>query len=163
LRSALSRTERAFRTGVSRRYGQDSRARSYVDHALSGTFPCRFQNLVPHEQEGRLRPSFQLFLLLALGMRLVAVLAGGLRMLLGIRRMLFALCVIAFAMVLGGGSMRFGGILVMFGCLIVFVFGHWLSPFVERTKVKLQRSVLVQRNNLAEALIACIRIKRMTR
>jgi hypothetical protein len=96
-------------------------------------------------------------------MSLVAVLAGGLRMLLGIRRMLFALCVIAFAMVLGGGSMRFGGILVMFGCLIVFVFGHWLSPFVERTKVKLQRSVLVQRNNLAEALIACIRIKRMTR
>jgi hypothetical protein len=62
--------------------------------------------------------------------------------------MLFALCVIAFAMVFGGGAMRFGGILVMFGCLIVFVFGHWISPFVDGTKVKLQRSALVPTDQL---------------
>jgi hypothetical protein len=73
------------------------------------------------------------------------MLAGSLGMLLGIRRVFFALCVIALAMVFGGGAMRFGGILVMFGCLIVFVFGHWISPFVEGTRVKLQRSALVPR------------------
>jgi hypothetical protein len=77
-------------------------------------------------------------------MSLVAVLAGGLRMLLSIRRVLLALCVIAFAMVLfGGGAMRSGGTLVMFGCLIVFVFGHWISPVVEGTRIKLQGSALV--------------------
>jgi hypothetical protein len=76
-------------------------------------------------------------------MSLVAVLAGGLRMLLSIRRVLFALCVIAFAMVFGGGAMRSGGTLVMFGCLIVFVFGHWISPVVEGTRIKLQGSALV--------------------
>jgi hypothetical protein len=76
-------------------------------------------------------------------MRLVAMLAGSLGMLLGIRRVFFALCVIALAMVFGGGAVRLGGILVMIGCLIVFVFGYWISPFVERTKVKLQRSALV--------------------
>jgi hypothetical protein len=49
-------------------------------------------------------------------------------MLLGACRVLFALRVITFAVVLSGCAMRFGGILVVFGCLVMFVFGHWLSP-----------------------------------
>lgn len=55
-------------------------------------------------------------------MRLVAMLARSLGVLLGVCRVLFALRVIAFAMMLGGGTMRFGSILVMFGCLVVFVY-----------------------------------------
>ena len=53
---------------------------------------------------------------------LLAVLAGILRMLLGVGRMFLALYVVVFSVMFGRSAMGFGGILVMFGCLIVGVF-----------------------------------------
>jgi hypothetical protein len=67
---------------------------------------------------------YYLLLLLTLGVRLLAVLARGLGMLLGACRVFFALRVIALAMMFSGAAVGFGGVLVMFGCFIVFVFGH---------------------------------------
>jgi hypothetical protein len=65
-----------------------------------------------------------LLLLLTLRMGLVAVLAGGLRMLLGARRMLAALGVIALAVMFRRRAMGFRRILMMFGSLVVFVACH---------------------------------------
>lgn len=85
----------------------------------------------PRLKRGARAPHFQLLLLLTLGVRLVAMLARSLGMLLGVRRVFFALRVIACAMMFGGGAMGFGSILVMFGRLIVLVFGHWITPAFE--------------------------------
>jgi hypothetical protein len=65
-----------------------------------------------------------LFLLLALGMRLIAVLVGSLRVLSCRGGMLLALGVIAFAVMFGGGTMCFRCILVVLCSLVVLVFGH---------------------------------------
>jgi hypothetical protein len=68
-----------------------------------------------------------LLLLLALGMSLVGVLMGGLRMLLSGVRMFLALHVIALAVVLSGTAVSFSSIFVMFGGFVVFVSCHrWL-------------------------------------
>jgi hypothetical protein len=69
-------------------------------------------------------PLIQLLLLLALGMRLVGVLVGGLGMLLCARCVLLALGVVALAVMFRGGTMCLGGVLVMFGSLVMLVFGH---------------------------------------
>ena len=65
-----------------------------------------------------------LFLLLALGVSLIAVLARNLGMLLGICRVFFALRVVAFPMMFGRGAVGFGSVLVMFSCFIVLVSSH---------------------------------------
>ena len=65
-----------------------------------------------------------LLLLLALGVSLLAVLAGILGVLLGVRGVHFALCVVILPVVLGCRAMRLGGILVVFSRLIVFVLSH---------------------------------------
>jgi hypothetical protein len=62
--------------------------------------------------------------------RLLAVLASGLGVLLGSGRVLLALCVIALAVVFGRSAVGFGSALVMFGCFVVFVSSHWLSPAI---------------------------------
>ena len=80
-------------------------------------------------RETRLSPGLPyhiLFLLLALGMRLIAMLIGGLRVLLGAGGVLLALCMIALAVMFGGGTVRLCSILVMLGGLIVFVSCHGL-------------------------------------
>jgi hypothetical protein len=64
-------------------------------------------------------------LLLALGVRLIAMLMGSLRMLLGTLGMLLALGVIALAMMVGRRAMGLGGVLVMFGRLVVLVSCHF--------------------------------------
>jgi hypothetical protein len=69
-----------------------------------------------------------LLLLLALGMGLVGVRVGGLRMLLCGIRMLLALRMIALAVVLCGGTVRLGRVFVMFRGLIMFVSSHLGSP-----------------------------------
>jgi hypothetical protein len=61
-------------------------------------------------------------------MSLLAVLAGILRMLLGVGRMFLALYVVVFSVMFGRSAMGFSGILVMFGCLIVGVFRHGIPP-----------------------------------
>jgi hypothetical protein len=61
-------------------------------------------------------------------MSLLAVLAGILRMLLGVGRMFLALYVVVFSVMFGRSAMGFGGILVMFSCLIVGVFRHGIPP-----------------------------------
>jgi hypothetical protein len=71
-----------------------------------------------------------LLLLLALGVSLVRLLMGGLRMLLRTLGMLFALRMIALAMMFGGRTMRLGGVFVMFGCPVVFVSCHLRAPCV---------------------------------
>jgi uncharacterized membrane protein len=76
-------------------------------------------------EEARLSSGlFYLLLLLALGVSLLAVLAGILGVLLGARGVLFALGVVVLAVVLGCRAMRFGGILVVLSRLVVFVLGH---------------------------------------
>ena len=57
-------------------------------------------------------------------MSLIAVLIGGLRMLLGSIRMFLAFGVIALAVMFCGGAMRLCSVFVMFGSLVVFVFRH---------------------------------------
>jgi hypothetical protein len=66
----------------------------------------------------------KLFLLLAFGMRLVAMLIGGLRMLLRSIRMFLALGMIALTMVVGRGTMRLRRVFVVFGGLVVLVSCH---------------------------------------
>jgi hypothetical protein len=65
-----------------------------------------------------------LFLLLALRMSLIAVLACTLRVLFGAARVLLALGVVALAVMFGGGTMCLGSVFVVFGSLVVFVLGH---------------------------------------
>jgi hypothetical protein len=65
-----------------------------------------------------------LFLLLALRMGLIAVLACSLRVLFGAARVLLALGVVALAVMFGGGTMCLGSVFVVFGSLVVFVLGH---------------------------------------
>jgi hypothetical protein len=62
-----------------------------------------------------------LLLLLALGMRIFAMLVGGLRVLLCTRCMFLALCMVALAVMFCGGPMRLCSVFVMFRCLIMFV------------------------------------------
>jgi hypothetical protein len=66
--------------------------------------------------------------LLTLGVRLVAVLASRLGMLLGTCRVFFTLRVITFTVMLSRSAVSFSRILVMLGCLVMFVFSHWASP-----------------------------------
>jgi hypothetical protein len=61
-------------------------------------------------------------------MSLLALLAGILRVLLGVGRMFFALRVVVLSVLLGRGAMGLGGILVKFSCLIVGVFRHGVPP-----------------------------------
>jgi hypothetical protein len=65
-----------------------------------------------------------LFLLLALRMSLIAMLACSLRVLFGTARVLFALGVVTLAVMFGGGTMCLGSVFVVFGSLVVFVLGH---------------------------------------
>jgi hypothetical protein len=76
-----------------------------------------------------------LLLLLALGVSLIALVAGTLGVLLGAGGMLFAFCMVVLAMMFGRSAVRLGSIFVMFGCLIVGISSHWSSP------VKIIRSV----------------------
>ena len=55
---------------------------------------------------------------------MLALSAGILRVLMGVRGVLFTLYVVILTVVLGCSAMRFGGILVVFSRLIVFVLGH---------------------------------------
>jgi hypothetical protein len=61
-----------------------------------------------------------LLLLLTFSVSLLTLLAGILRILLGVGRMFFALRVVV--------AMGLGGILVKFSCLIVSVFRHGIPP-----------------------------------
>jgi hypothetical protein len=63
-------------------------------------------------------------LLLALGVRLIAVLTGSLGMLPCGICVLFSFGVIALAMMLSSGSMGFGCVLVMLSSLVMLVSGH---------------------------------------
>ncbi len=67
----------------------------------------------------------QLLLLLAFRVRLIAMLVGGLRMLLCTLGVFLALGMIALAMMFRRRAMRFRSIVVMFGCLIMFVTSHF--------------------------------------
>ena len=69
-------------------------------------------------------PLMQLLLLLALGVRLIAMLMGSLRMLLSSGGVLLALGVIALAMMFRSGTVRLGCSLVMLSSLIVLVSCH---------------------------------------
>jgi hypothetical protein len=73
---------------------------------------------------------FQLLLLLAFGVRLIAMLVGGLRMLLCTLGVFLALGMIALAMMFRRRAMRFRSVFVMFGCLVVFVTSHFMFPVV---------------------------------
>jgi hypothetical protein len=75
-----------------------------------------------------LHRALDLFLLLALGVSLIAMLAGILRMLLGVCRMFLALGVVAVAMLFRCRTVRFGGVLMMFGCFVMLVLSHQVSP-----------------------------------
>jgi hypothetical protein len=66
--------------------------------------------------------------LLTFSVSLLALLAGILRMLLGVGRMFLALHVVVLSVLLGRGAMGLGGILVMFRRLIVGVFRHGIPP-----------------------------------
>jgi hypothetical protein len=83
--------------------------------------------------------SSQLLLLLALGVGLIGVLVGGLRMLLGTIRMLLTLGMVAFAVMFSGGTVCLRSIFVVLGSFIVFVSGHevprWLrTPSRRQTR-----------------------------
>jgi hypothetical protein len=88
----------------------------------------------PRQKETPVEPGFlylrteALLLLLTLSVSLLAVLAGILRMLLGVGRMFLVLYVVVFSVMFGRSAMGFGGILVMFGCLIMGVFRHGIPP-----------------------------------
>jgi hypothetical protein len=69
-----------------------------------------------------------LFLLCALVVGLLTVLAGSLGMLLGTGRMFLALSVVALAVMIGCHAVRFGGIFVVFGCFRMLFFCHRSSP-----------------------------------
>jgi hypothetical protein len=72
----------------------------------------------------------KLFLLLALVVRLIAVLVRRLRMLLGGVSVLFAFGMVALAMMFGCGAVRFRGVLVMLGCFVVFISCHCEAPWL---------------------------------
>jgi hypothetical protein len=72
---------------------------------------------------------FQLFLLLALVVRLVAMLMRRLRMLLGGIRVLFAFGMIALAVMLCGGAVRLRSVLVMLGRFVMFISCHGYPPW----------------------------------
>jgi hypothetical protein len=61
-------------------------------------------------------------------MRLLAMLASVLRMLLGIGGMFFALSVVTFAVLFCRGAMRFSSVFVVLGCLIMLISSHYCSP-----------------------------------
>jgi hypothetical protein len=63
-------------------------------------------------------------LLLALGVGLVTVLMGSLRMLLRSIGVLFAFGVVALAMVFGSRTVRFSCVLVVLRSLVVLISGH---------------------------------------
>jgi uncharacterized damage-inducible protein DinB len=71
-----------------------------------------------------------LFLLLALGVSLIAMLASCLRMLLCARSMLPTLVMIALAVMFGGGSVCLGRVFVVFGGFIVLVSRHLYLPWL---------------------------------
>jgi hypothetical protein len=73
-------------------------------------------------------PHFNLLLLLALGVRLVAVLMSSLRVLLRGSCVLLALGVIALAVVFRRGSVGFGRVFVVLRSLIVLVSCHGRFP-----------------------------------
>lgn len=58
-------------------------------------------------------------------MGLIAVLVGGLRVLLGTLGMFLALGMIAFAVVFGGGTVGLSCVFVVLSSFVVFVFGHF--------------------------------------
>jgi len=62
-------------------------------------------------------------------MRLIAMLIGGLRMLLRTLGVLFPLGVIALAMMLGCSAMRLGRVFVVLGGLVMFVACHCTAPY----------------------------------
>lgn len=69
-------------------------------------------------------PGSRLLLLLALGVRLIAVLMSSLRMLLGGGRMLLTLGMVALAVVFRSGPVCLGRVLVVLGGFVVFVSSH---------------------------------------
>ena len=66
-----------------------------------------------------------LFLLLTLRMSLIAMLIGGLRVLLRAAGVFLALGMIALAVVFGSSTVRLGGVFVMFGSLVVLISRHF--------------------------------------
>ena len=88
---------------------------------------CRFGS---DKKGGRQsQPLSVLLLLLALRVSLVAVLMGGLRMLLCSGRVLLALGVVALAMAFRSGPVCLGSILVVLRSFVVFVSCHGRFPF----------------------------------
>jgi hypothetical protein len=80
-------------------------------------------------------------------MSLIAMLIGGLRVLLRAAGVLFALGMIALAVVFCGRTVRLGGVIVMFGSFVVLIFSHlglvgWQLPVT--TKPRASRIVPVQ-------------------
>jgi hypothetical protein len=97
---------------------------------------------------------FELSLLLALAVSLIAVLASSLGVLLSVCRVLFGLSVVALFVMLGGGAVRFGSILVVFGCFVVFVSSHgFLRLGLGGRKGNSRRRRLVPRISLCYALM----------
>ena len=72
-------------------------------------------------------------------MRLIAMLIGGLRMLLCSIRVLLALGMIALAMVIGRGTMCFRSVFVMFGGLVVLVSCHVKPRYVRSQRATKRR------------------------
>jgi hypothetical protein len=66
--------------------------------------------------------------LLALGVRLLAVLARILRVLLRVCWVFSALVVIALPVMFSGSAVRSGSVFMVFGCFIMFVSSHRTSP-----------------------------------
>jgi hypothetical protein len=60
-------------------------------------------------------------------MSLLAMLVGGLRVLLRAAGVFLAFGMIALAMLFGGGSVGFGGVVVMFGGFVVLVSSHLMG------------------------------------
>jgi hypothetical protein len=63
-------------------------------------------------------------------MRVVGMLMCGLGMLFSARRVFFTLCMVALAVVLSGRTVGLGCMFMMFGSFVVFISGHFQSPFV---------------------------------
>jgi len=74
-------------------------------------------------------PFAQLLLLLALGMGLIGLLVGALRVLFRSAGMLPALAVVPLAVMVGSCTVRLGGILMIFGSFVVFVSGHFFASW----------------------------------
>jgi hypothetical protein len=74
---------------------------------------------------------YALFLRLALAVRHVGVLAGGLRVALRFRRFFATLGVFAFAVMFGSSPMALGGVFVMFRRLGMSFLWHAGSPWFE--------------------------------